>query len=160
MQFWKEASSTNTFWLVRKIASSLAYLGGNRLAELRQAKQSAISRCAEGYLFKFVPAKQRGHVRESSFLIPRGNAPNGVCFASMMDTYLEILETIGLRSNDPEKNKHRPFLYTGRADTASGTSKFYNSPIGENTLRKIGQDIANWLGLENADKYTGHTFRR
>ena len=78
MQFWKEASSKNTFWLVRKIASSLAFLGGNRLAELRRAKQSAI----------------------------------------------------------------------------------YNSPIGENTLRKIGQDIANWLGLENADKYTGHTFRR
>ena len=67
MQFWKEASSKNTFWLVRKIASSLAFLGGNRLAELRRAKQSAISRCAEGYLFTFVPAKQRGHVRESSF---------------------------------------------------------------------------------------------
>ena len=91
MQFWKEASSKNTFWLVRKIASSLAFLGGNRLAELRRAKQSAISRCAEGYLFTFVPAKQRGHVRESSFLIPRGSAPNGVCFASMMDSYLESI---------------------------------------------------------------------
>ena len=159
MEFWLKAPTGNKFWLLRKVVSLVAFLGGNRLAELRHAKQSSISRCPEGFMFKFTPAKQRGHIKESKFIIPRGKAPNGVCFASMIDVYLEELEKFGLRS--PKiGNANRPFFFTGRADTASGTSKFVNSPLGENSLRNVGRDIASWLGLENAENYTGHAFRR
>ena len=35
-----------------------------------------------------------------------------------------------------------------------------NSRMGINTLYSVGKDIAEFLGLDEPDKYTGHTFRR
>ena len=60
LQFLAAAPSSNRFWSIRKVVVTLAFLGGNRLHELRHAKQSALEKCSEGYYFNFIPAKQRG----------------------------------------------------------------------------------------------------
>ena len=104
---------------------------------------------------RFTPAKQRGHIRTSSFLIPRGETSNGVCFAKIIEDYRNELNYDNVLIN-PDC----PFLYTGRCATLTKPSRYINSPIGENALRTIGKDIANFLGLENPEKFTGHCFRR
>ena len=155
MRFLAEAPSSNRFWLIRKVVVSLAYLGGNRLAELRHSKQSSLERCPEGFFFTFKPAKQRGHVKMSKFLIPRGKTSTGICFAQVIEEYQEAL-----RHDNVDMGPEAPFLYTGRPATDSKPSKFIQSPVGENALRKFGVDMANLLELPNGEKYTGHCFRR
>ena len=155
LRFLASAPSNNRFWTIRKVVISLAYLGGNRLCELRHSTQSSLERCAEGYIFNFTPAKQRGHVRTSKFLIPRGKTSAGVCFATLIDNYREALnyDNVPLLPSSP-------FLYTGRPASGSKPSKFINSPVGENSLRKFGVDMATFLELPHPQKYTGHCFRR
>ena len=48
----------------------------------------------------------------------------------------------------------------GKKETKSTKSVFVNQPIGKNKLYKVGEEIAMFLGLEDAERYTGHTFRR
>ena len=134
---------------------ALAFLGGNRLSELRHAKQSSLERCAEGYYLVFTPAKQHGHVRTSKFLIPRGKTIAGFCFAQIIDDYRQMLSDDKIPIGPTA-----PFIYTGRHATESKPSKFINSPVGENALRKFGVDMAEFLELPNPEKYTGHCFRR
>ena len=149
------APSANRYWCVRKAVVTLAFLGGNRLSELRHATQAALEKCPEGYYLSFTPAKQRGHIRTSKFLIPRGKTPSGVCFATIIEEYISALsdDRIPLRPS-------APFLYTGRPETDSKPSKFVNSPVGENALRKFGVEMATYLELPSPEKYTGHCFRR
>ena len=155
LRFLSTAPSCNRYWAIRKVVLTLAYFGGNRLFELRNAKQSSLERCAEGFYFNYVPAKQRGHIKTSKFLIPRGKTSSGTCFATIIEDYREALN----HDNIPV-GPEAPFLYTGRPATDSKPSKFINSPIGENALRKVGVDIATFLELPQPEKYTGHCFRR
>ena len=53
-----------------------------------------------------------------------------------------------------------PFFFTGRVNTGTRGSKFVNSPLGHNTLRDVGKDIANYLKKPNPEGFTGHCFRR
>ena len=89
------------------------------------------------------------------FLIPRGFAENGVCFASVIQTYLETLTKDGIMVLSD-----MPFFFTGRAATNTRVSKFVNSPVGANALRDVGKDIANYLKKPNPEGFTGHCFRR
>ena len=106
-------------------------------------------------LVTFTPAKQRAQVRTSSFLVPRGRTSNGVDFAQILEDYLNALsyDQIVMKPD-------RQLLLTGRPQTLTKPSKFINSPMGENSLRKVGQDIASYIGLESPERFTGHCFRR
>ena len=103
----------------------------------------------------FTPAKQRGQVRTSKFLIPRGKTQNGVCFATLIDEYLEALVI-----DEVPRNPTGPLLFTGRPALDTKPSRYINSALGENSLRNVGIDIANFLGLPDAKPFTGHCFRR
>ena len=44
-------------------------------------------------------------------------------------------------------------------DDKGSTSKFQRNPMGKTTLGETGMEIARFLNLPNAKKYTGHCFR-
>ena len=64
-QFLKDASNLNRFQLVRKVVVIIAYLGGNRLGEIRQMKMDSLRRVENGYNVTFEHLKQRAQLQTS-----------------------------------------------------------------------------------------------
>ena len=84
--------------------------------------------------------------------VPKGECPeSGVDCAAIIQMYLEALTRDAIRTA-PDG----PFFITG----CERTSKFMNSPMGINKLRGIPKEIATFLNLPEAKKFTGHCFRR
>ena len=83
-----------------------------------------------------------------SFIIPQGN-DDGVCYASIMKTYLDALvhDQVDLR---PES----PLIRIGRKSTPTTNSCFLNMPMGKNYLCDIGRYIANYLKLPDHLEYS------
>ena len=57
-------------------------------------------------------SKQRGHVKMSKFLVPRGKTSSGICFAQLIEEYQEAL-----RHDKVDMGPEAPFIYTGRPAT-------------------------------------------
>ena len=91
----------------------------------------------------------------SRFLIPRGRTENGVCLASIIDSYLKALAYD--RVDTPGKS---PLIRTGRTGKPNKPSIFVKTPIGVNSLYNVGKDVAEFLQLANPELFTGHCFRR
>ena len=53
-----------------------------------------------------------------------------------------------------------PLLYTGRVNEMAQTSKFIGTAMGVNEIKKCPRFLADWLKLEDAHLYTGHSIRR
>ena len=75
--------------------------------------------------------------------------------ALIIQRYIEALALDGVKLGPDSA-----FLITRRAPTAKLPSKFVNSPLGAHELRKVPQKIAEFLGLNEPERYTGHCFRR
>ena len=88
-------------------------------------------------------------------MIPRGPTENGVCLASVIDTYLSAL--VEDRVDTPGNS---PLIRTGRSAVNKKPSVFVKTPIGVNYLYDIGKDMAKFLQLAEPNTYTGHCFRR
>ena len=67
-------------------------------------------------------SKQRGHVKMSKFLVPRGKTSSGICFAQLIEEYQEAL-----RHDKVDMGPEAPFIYTGRPATDAKPSKFIKS---------------------------------
>merc|ERR1711976_438285 len=106
-----------------------------------------------GYVVTFVHLKQRAQLENSKFLIPRGEASNGVCLASIIQEYLEALAYDRVDTKGDSR-----FIRTGKKATGTKRSTFVNCPMGINTMYDVGKDIAEYLQLDNPDRYTGHAF--
>jgi integrase len=65
-----------------------------------------------------------------------------------------------LHQDLPDISEKGPLFLTGRKNLVGRVSRFYSTPIGKNTLAQIGKNTAQFLGLQDPDKYTGHCFRR
>ena len=75
-------------------------------------------------------------------------------YAGVIESYIAALHT-----DRVDTTGTTPFIKEGRKATKSNPSKFINGPMGKNTLYKVGEHIADFLGLPEPKKYTGHTFR-
>ena len=91
----------------------------------------------------------------SRFLIPKGINPQGVNFAAVITNYIDALH-----HDRVDTTGTTAFIKRGSKMTKTSKSSFASQPIGKNTLYKVGEEIASYLGLEDANLYTGHTFRR
>ena len=147
--------NSDRYWFARKVVLLLGYLGGNRTCELRTITPDSVKPCPDGYYVSFIPAKQRGTVERSEFLVPKGKTSNGVDCAKIIQEYIEALTNDGILTK-PDG----PFLFTGSKVGQSRASKFQQSPIGVNTLRLINKEVAEKLNLPDAKRYTGHCSRR
>lgn len=107
---------------------------------------------SDGYHVTFKHAKQRGVVKVSKFLIPKAKAAQGgsnssTCWATILGNYIDACQS-------DTKLKTGPLFRTARQ------TKFHQSPIGINTLYKVGIEVSTLLNLKNPRLYTGHCFRR
>ena len=64
-QFLKDAPNLNRYFLVRKIVVIVAYMGGNRLGEVRQLTMDSLRRVVNGYTVTFEHLKQRAQLQTS-----------------------------------------------------------------------------------------------
>ena len=133
----------------------MGYLGGTRGCELRGMTQSSVKPHPDGYQVTFFPAKQTGHVKESKFLIKNEENESQVNCAKIIQKYLEALTR-----DEVVTKPDGPFFMRGYKERPHSKSKFSNEPIGKHTLAKIPSEIATFLDLPDAEKYTGHCFRR
>ena len=83
------------------------------------------------------------------------NDPN-VCYASIIDEYFTALETDFGQLPEPDED----FFYTARKETETNPPRFTNITMGINTMRQSGIFIAECIGLENPESYSGNTFKR
>ena len=87
-----------------------------------------------------------------SFIVPFGDE-DGVCFASIMKTYLDALETDQVNSK-PDG----PLFLSGRSGGKGTPSRFVNSAVGINQMASIGKDVAKYLNLPEAQEYSTKSF--
>lgn len=135
------------YWLLRKAAVSISYCGGLRGCELRSLNVADLELTNEGVWITFNPGKARGEVVSSKFLVPFSDQPDEN-MGIHVRRYLDQLKKLQLLQGELLKT------------VADKNNTFLGRPMGKNTLAKIGVDVAQMLGLDEPNKYTGHTFRR
>jgi integrase len=140
------------FWLLRKAVVALSYSGGLRTTELKNLKYRNLSDSPAGIWVDYTPAKQRGEVKTSRFLVPINPESPGACYASHVRAYMTaVKKSLGSNQLDADSELFRQCLKGG------GYSKV---PMGINLLYKIPGEVATRLNLQDPMKYTGHSFRR
>ena len=129
----------------------LCYMGGLRMAELRNLTLGSVKFETEGAYVTFVRAKARGEEKTDQFLVPYDKANPHICFVAPVAHYIDCVTASlpHLRPEDPLF--HRPLT--------KGFGK-KGQVMGVNMLRTIGKEVAKELGMENPNRYTGHCFRR
>ena len=87
----------------------------------------------------------------SEFLIPKRPADSGdsIDWFGIFDTYIEAVNKEVKPKPDGE------VFYTGRL-VPNGRSRFINSNLGIKEIRNVPTYIANWLKLDDPEKYTGN----
>ena len=91
-----------------------------------------------------------------SFIIPQGDN-NGVCYASIMRTYLDAL------ANDQlDLHPDVPLFRQGKSN-AKGLgpyrpSCFTNQPVGKNNFLNVGKEVAQFLKLPDHLEYSTKSF--
>ena len=88
-----------------------------------------------------------------SFIVPQGDN-DGVCYASIMRTYLDAL------ANDQlDLHPDVPLFRTGKSKPGPfKTSSFTNQPVGKNTFPNVGKEIAMFLKLPDHLEYSTKSF--
>lgn len=165
---------SSRYWLVRKVCALVGYYGGLRNIEMRSIEfgktleggEKSFEVDQSGYWFCFERGKQRGLPETSVFCVPRRQAdwlpvatssthsPQDFCPASVIDRYLEILESDLQTTRD---------LLTGsffKSTHGKSGKRFRNVPMGKNILAKVGFEFAEELLLQHPHCFTGHCWRR
>ena len=88
-----------------------------------------------------------------SFIVPQGDN-DGVCYASIMRTYLDAL------ANDQlDLHPDVPLFRQGKSKTGPyKTSNFTNQPVGKNNFLNVGKEIAMFLKLPDHLEYSTKSF--
>ena len=97
----------------------------------------------------YTQAKHGGEVKKNKFLVPYNRDNIMHCFASRLKRYMVAVEA-SLRGMEDESALFHRVLKVG----------YGAAVMGKNYLANTGKMVAERLGLENPDRYTGHTFRR
>lgn len=171
---------SSKYWLVRKVVAVVGYFGGFRNSELKTLqfgflKDFANNPTAErvweksedgSYWFKFYRSKQRGTKVLSQICVPKcskeliecresvDRIPVGVCPASVIDQYLNVLAT---DLNCAVEDLKGDFFKSTHGKNAN---MFVRVPLGKNKLARVGIEFAEELLLPNPKAYTGHCWRR
>ena len=160
-QFLLTADSSNRYWLVRKVVLVLAYCGGNNRS-LKTLRYDSVQPCDQGFNVSFTHQLVSNQDSISSgFIIPSGLSELGIDLTEIIEEYLQALI-----DDDVRITSESQFLfssgksYSGIGTTAIGRSRFANSALGENSLREIGKDVANFLGLDSPESYAGRCFKK
>lgn len=138
------------FWTLRKAFVSIAFSGGLRCDEMHKLKIGDIEENPEGFVLTFQRSKQTGEMIKDCILVPYDKSDPSACFATKVSAYLQMIRSI---LGDIEKDSS---LWKG----CFGGKRLVSQPMGINIMRKIGQDVATILSLEDASSYTGHCWRR
>ena len=134
------------YWLARKCGVALMVSGGLRKAELVSLEIGDVQESGETYHVTIRRVKQRGEKDDQTFVVN----PD---FAPYIRTYLEKLrEDLG----DDVSGR----FFKGTPEYKNKPRVFVNANMGVHQVEKFGIDIANKLGLAEADRYTSHAFRR
>jgi hypothetical protein len=171
---------SSKYWLVRKVVAVIGYYGGFRNVELKSLKFGFLLDAANNptavkvweksddgsFWFNFYRSKQRGCKILSQICVPKcskemvdcresvDRVPLGVCPASVIDQYLNVLATdlncsIEELQGDFFKSTH-----------GKNANQFVRVPFGKNKLARVGIEFAEELMLPNPGAYTGHCWRR
>ena len=159
------------YWLVRKAIVILAYFGGLRLTEaMNLVLEKIVVRRNKGMRVYHSRSKQRTDKLATKFDVPnnkdgeeddeddddddedeeeqRLEGEEGFDWAGCLNQYVTMVkEELG-------KHSGRVF-YTGRKD-----GSLTKQVMGRNMVSDVPHLVANWLGKENPEDYTFHSFRR
>ena len=108
-----------------------------------------MKKTSDGYTFHFTPAKQRGPLRESDFVIPKKpDGVEGIDYVAILDAYVELINKQVSPAPDDQ------IFWTGRLKS-DGSSKFTKQHLGIGEIRAVPKFIAGWLKKDEPEKYTG-----
>ena len=153
-QFLWTADSSNRYWLVRKVVLILSYYGGNiSTKSLRSLRYDSVQACDQGFN---VNVSNEDSI-SLGFIIPSGLSELGPDIAEIIEEYLQALIEDGVSITSES-----PFLFSaGRGPIAqTSRTKFANYALGENLMRDIGKDVANFLRLDSPESYAGRCFSK
>ena len=142
------------YWLVRKAVVILAYFGGLRLVEALNLVLEKIDNKKDGSIrVRHSRSKQRTDQQGTKYDVPKmkdaaSKGEDGFDWASVLREYLTMVkEELGIFSG-------RVF-YTGKKD-----GHLTRQVMGRNMLSEVPHMVAEFLGKENPQDYTFHSFRR
>ena len=168
------------YWLVRKAVAVVGYYGGFRNIELKALKfgflldeagnptaEKVLEKSSDGsYWFQFYRSKQRKSKVLTQICVPKCSnemtdclgsverVPLGICPASVIDQYLNVLST---DLNCSVEDLEGDFF---KSTHGKDGKKFGRVPLGKNKLALVGIEFAQELMLPNPGAYTGHCWRR
>lgn len=143
-KFLEEAPSSGIY-LLYKAALMIGNYGGLRCIEMAGLLLENFKKSPDGsYWVTYNVSKQRQENVKNTFHIPE-------IHASHIEKYVQCL-------TESDGRMFRTFVSEAKNNLTIG--RFIKSPMGKNTLAKIPQNIASYLGLKNKELYTGHCFRR
>ena len=149
--FCEAPELTGAYWDVRRAVVILAYFGGLRLIEAMELEIEKIEATPRGYKVTHSRAKQRSDKRHTSFLVPKvglGEGESDFDWAGCLGQYLDTVK------NKLGKYTGRVF-YTGRKN-----GNIINQVLGRNMMAEIPHQIAEFLGKDQPQLFTFHSFRR
>lgn len=115
------------------------------MIEARSINIEDLRETREGFRITFRSSKEKQEIKMRSFLVPsQCETP----YAKRLKEYLEKLQKETGVTEGP--------LFRG----CNGGKCFVKSPLGKCKLANVGKDMAKFLKLPNANRYTGHCFRR
>ena len=158
IQFLKEADDSDRYLLVRKVIAMLAYLGGLKLSMLRMMTLGSVKPHPKGYAVHMnqdvlKPYSKNQQVEETvCFIVPQGG-DDGVCYASIMRTFLDALAKDQL-----DLHPDVPLFRQGKRKTASTPSTFTSLSLGKNNLYNVGKEVAQFLKLPDYLEYSTKSF--
>lgn len=143
-------SLATRYWMTRKAVVVVAFFGGHRCHELRNLQFSNVrfNSAEKAYVVEFYRAKQRGVQNLSSYIIPFVEEETVPNFGKILKDYIDIV------SKDLERNDQfcgPLFLNCGGIQG----QKMRTTPMGKNTISKIGKEVALHLHLAHPETYTG-----
>lgn len=145
----KDLTAPKGFWLLRKAVTTIGFVCGLRMAEIRSLQFSSLKEDSEGIWVDFIGAKQRGEEESSRCLIPKNPTDPKRCFFTHLKAYLvHVKAELGDKAEGP--------LFK----TCTKGGGYTSAPMGINYLYKIPKTTAEVLELPNPSEYTGHSYRR
>ena len=103
----------------------------------------------------FNRSKQRGPKKSSTFLVPRlTKNPREPDPCKILDLYLQELKH-WVPNVKPENELFYQGYGPNRKNNVKEKSRFANQYLGLNTMRKVPEFIAEYLGKPNSKAYTG-----
>ena len=128
IEFFKISLAYNDpFWVLRRCYVSIACCGGLRTAQCRSIKYGDVVATEHCYKVTYYPAKNRGEMIESKFLVPRNDRNTIASFSSYVDSYVTLLK----RTCKNKLEKEQPFFLNA---TIHGIGTV---PMGRNAMYDI-----------------------